>query len=328
MKRIEHLLRETIGLDAASIGSTSIQRAVRLRMRSLGLRSAEDYGSFWKRRARNGTNWSSPCRHRNLVLPRASEPFAALVRLVREEWLPAHPAGPVRLLSIPCASGEEPYSLVMALLDAGVPPERFQIEPSISALARWPRPARGVYGRNSFRGKDLAFREPLFQPVKEGYLLAPAVRNASAFPRPTCSALTSWPAGQYDFIFCRNLLIYFDRLTQQRRWTDPALACPSGVLFVGPAEQPLVLDHGFVTANLPLAFACRKAAGEPVPSRSPPRPSFQAVGSRAVAKGASRVRNTGRAQGNPLTPALSQQREKHGAAHSERRQPASRHRLR
>jgi chemotaxis protein methyltransferase WspC len=73
-----------------------------------------------------------------------------------------------------------------------------------------------VYGRNSFRGSELAFRErhfseparpPLDERVRQqvslqvGNVLDPALKARD---------------GQYDFVFCRNLLIYFDVPTQQR----------------------------------------------------------------------------------------------------------------
>src|ERR1035437_5557737 len=183
MKRFEHLLRKTIGLDAESIGSTSIQRAVRLPMRGLGLRRLEGYEQLLDR---SRAEWNELVESvivtetwfvRDPALP------AAFVRHVLEEWLPAHPAAPMRLLSIPCASGEEPYSLVMALLDAGVAPERFQIEAVDISARALARVERGVYGKNSFRGKDLAFRDRYFQPSKEGFVLDPAVRHCVRFCR-------------------------------------------------------------------------------------------------------------------------------------------------
>ena len=260
MKRFEHLLRKTIGLDAASVGPTSIQRAVRLRMRSLGLKRPEDYERLLE---------SSPAEWDELVESvivtetwffRDAEPFAAFVRFVLEEWLPAHPAAPARLLSIPCASGEEPYSLVMALLDAGVAPERFQIEAVDISARALARAERGVYGKNSFRGKDLAFRDCYFRPSQEGFVLDPAIRNCVRFHRGNLFSEDFLPGhGSYDFIFCRNLLIYFDRPTQRRAIERiERLLAPPGVLFVGPVEQPLVLNHGFVSANIPTACACRK----------------------------------------------------------------------
>src|SRR5712672_2583779 len=118
MQLIENMLRERMGLDACSIGSTLIQRTVRLRMKNLGLKKVEDYQCLLE---------TSPAEWNELVESvivtetwffRDGEPFGAMVRLVREEWIPAHPTGKLHLLSIPCSSGEEPYSLVMAMQDA------------------------------------------------------------------------------------------------------------------------------------------------------------------------------------------------------------------
>ena len=69
----------------------------------------------------------------------------------------------------------------MALLDAGVAPRAVPdraVDISARALAR---AERGVYGKNSFRGKDLAFRDRYFQPSKEGFVLDPAVRSCVRF---------------------------------------------------------------------------------------------------------------------------------------------------
>ena len=281
MIRIEHLLRRTIGLDAASVGATGIQRAVRLRMRSLGLKRPEDYEQLLQK---SRTEWNELVE--SVVVTetwffRDAEPIAAFVRLVLEQWLPAHPVAPLRLLSIPCASGEEPYSLAMALLDAGVPPDRFQIEAVDISARSLAQAHRGVYGKNSFRGKDLAFRDRYFQPSKDGFVLATAVRQCVRFSQANLLSDT-FLAGHaiYDFIFCRNLLIYFDRPTQGRALTRiQRLLAPSGVLFVGPVEQPVVLAHGFVSANLPTAFAYRKA-GHAIRRQRLARPSHRLALSR------------------------------------------------
>jgi chemotaxis protein methyltransferase WspC len=261
MKRFEHLLREMIGLDAESIGSLSIQRAIRQRMKSLGLKRPEDYEQLLEK---------SPAEWNELVESvvvtetwffRDPGLFAAFVRHVTEEWLPAHPAAPMRLLSLPCASGEEPYSLVMALLDAGVAPARFQIEAVDISARALARAERGVYGKNSFRGKDLTFRDRYFQPSAEGFVLNQAVRDCVRFHRGNLFSNAILPGrARYDVTLCCNLLIYFDRPMQRRAIEKiKRLLAPTGVLFVSPVEQPLVLNHGFVSANLPKARACRKA---------------------------------------------------------------------
>jgi chemotaxis protein methyltransferase WspC len=175
----------------------------------------------------------------------------------------------VRLLSLPCASGEEPYSLAMALRDAGVAPERFQIDAVDISARALAHAERGIYGRNSFRGQDLAFRDRYFQPSKDGFVLAPAVRRCVRFCRGNLFGDDFLPGhSSYDFIFCRNLLIYFDG-PMQRRAIDKIerLLAPAGVVFVGPVEQPLLLNHGFASANIPKAFACRKARQAVRPQR-------------------------------------------------------------
>ena len=273
MHRIEALLRKEIGLDAASIGSSLIERTIRLRMKQHGLKHIEAYRDLLG---------SSPEELRELIEAvvvtetwffRDREPFNAFVQIVRTEWLPRHSAGALRVLSVPCSSGEEPYSLAMALLDAGVPDTRFAIDAvdiSSNALAR---AERAVYGKNSFRGRDLAFRDRHFHHTKEGYVLSPSVRGTVRFQRDNILG-DGFLAGSapYDFILCRNLLIYFDRATQVLAVEKLyRLLAKDGVLFVGPAEMSLVSESGFVSANLPLSFACRKSGGESIPDPKPRR---------------------------------------------------------
>ncbi len=305
MTQIEHLLRHTIGLDAATIGSTLIQRAVRLRMKSLGLKKTDDYERLLES---NGREWNELIESVLVTETwffREREAFGALARLVVDEWLPAHPTGPLRVLSVPCSSGEEPYSLVMALLDAGVLPLRFQIDAADISARSLERARLGVYRKNSFRGKDLGFRARYFRQTREGLVLSPAIRSCVHF-HPGNLLSTDFLAGRgnYDFIFCRNLLIYFDLPTRRKALERiERLLTPSGVLFVGPSEQPLVIAHGLVSAGIPMAFACRRAddapaihAGHRQPARPQPR---RAIGATPRPNGSPRP-VAGREPSNPL----------------------------
>ncbi len=272
MQHIEAILRKGIGLDAASIGSSLIERTVRLRMKRHGLDSADDYEQMLR---------TSPEEFNELIEAivvtetwffRDREPFNAFTAIAVGEWLPKHPNDPLRILSVPCSSGEEPYSLAMCLLDAGVPQERFQIDAVDISQNALTRAARGLYGKNSFRGSDLSFRNRHFTEVKDGFALSTLVRQQVNFQRDNLlddGFLAD--SAPYDFIFCRNLLIYFDRATQVLALAKlNRLLAADGMLFVGPAELPLVAESGFASANLPHAFACRKAGGPDGPP--PPQP--------------------------------------------------------
>jgi chemotaxis protein methyltransferase WspC len=258
--RIEQLLRGRIGLDSGTIGVSSIHRLVRLRMKALGMTDQRAYESLLNQSGGEWTELLETIVVKETWFFRDGEPFQTFVRLVREQWLASQSKRPVRVLSLPCSTGEEPYSLVIALLEAGVKPEMFQVDAADISAQALAKARRALYGRNSFRGKDISFRDRYFHHTKEGYVVCPAVRSAVRFFEGNILDPNFLPGKEtYDIIFCRNLLIYFDRQTQARALKQVnRLLTPSGFLIVGAAEQPLAFENGFASANIPMAFACRK----------------------------------------------------------------------
>src|SRR5262249_13105380 len=107
---------------------------------------------------------------------------------------------------------------------------------------------------------DLVFRARYFSSVKEGFELNENIGRLVRFFSANLLEPSVWVNLEpYDFIFCRNLLIYLDRAAQQSSLDQlEKMIAPSGVLFVGAAEPAIAFEHGFVSANLPMAFACRK----------------------------------------------------------------------
>jgi len=266
-----NLLKESMGLDSASVGNTTIESAVQSRMDSLGYNQREDY---WNRLFASDDELQELIEA--VVVPetwffRDQDAFTALARLISEEWLPNHPRAVLRLLSGPCCTGEEPYSMVMALLDVGMPRDRLHIDAVDISLRALARAKRGAYGTNSFRGENLTFRDRYFERRPSGYCLPKSIREIVAFHYGNLLS-SDFRAGSapYDIIFCRNVLIYFDRDTQNKvmKGLDRLLA-PSGFLFVGPSETFLAACSGFTSINQSMSFAFRKAgvrAMEPVKS--------------------------------------------------------------
>jgi chemotaxis protein methyltransferase WspC len=182
---------------------------------------------------------------------------------------------PVRILSVPCAGGEEPYSMAMALFDAGVKASGFTIDAVDLSPACVARARAGLYGRNAFRSKDLAFRDRYFEAIdSDTYRISDAVRAQVRISQGNLLAMdTASRAGYYDMIFCRNLLIYFDKpTTVQAIARLSAMLDDDGMLFAGYAEVPSFTQHGFTPLPHRYAFALKKDA-EPAPRHaSPARP--------------------------------------------------------
>jgi chemotaxis protein methyltransferase WspC len=191
---------------------------------------------------------------------------------------------PLRVLSLPCATGEEPYSLAMALLDAGMTPPQFTIQALDISAAALQKAETAVYRQNAFRTEDRRFQLRYFTTTRDGEVLDASVRALVRFSQGNLLEMpASLRAQSFDIIFCRNLLIYFDEATQRRAVALlDALLDDAGLLFTGYAEMPVFTSQRFDTAHLPRAFALRKkstvappAARVPMSSRRemPPAPA-------------------------------------------------------
>jgi chemotaxis protein methyltransferase WspC len=266
--RFEALLKHVIGLDAASIGTQAVERAVLERCALWHGDSACDLDAYWT--ALNASAEELQMLIDAVVVPetwffRDREAFAALAGLASER-LAGRFHLPLRLLSLPCSTGEEPYSMAMALFDVGIAAGRFVIDAVDVSDRAVSHAARAVYGRNSFRGHQDGFRERYFAQSDGGWQLEPAVRDAVRFRRANLFDAALFNAEPYDFVFCRNVLIYFDRATQDRAaGVLDRLLAPDGALFVGPSETGLLSRHGMTPVKIPLAFAFRRAAPMAVP---------------------------------------------------------------
>ncbi len=265
------LLREAMGLDIATVGAATVDSAVRRRLGALGMDDPAAYLDLLEASASERQALIEA-----VVIPetwffRDREAFAALARHATTAWRPRDVDSKLRLLSVPCSSGEEPYSMAMALLDAGFPIERCHIDAvdiSAQALAR---ARHGMYRRNSFRGEDLDYRARHFSAGDDGYRIHDAVRRPVHFHQGNLLAdQLLHGAGPYDAIFCRNLLIYFDREAQDDAFTALTRRLGAdGLLFVGPSEGGLALRHGFDSLRIPLSFGFRRARTVPARVRAP-----------------------------------------------------------
>ncbi len=258
-QKIAALLEQTIGLTVTSIGDSTFQRALGSRMRVLDI---EDVSAYYEKLRISFGELRRLVEE--VVVPetwffRDQEPFLFLNDYILNSG--KDPASSTyRVLSLPCSTGEEPYSIAMTLLQAGLTPTNFFID-AVDVSERVLKLARkGVYGKNSFRTNDLSFRDNFFFKTTEGFSLRRIIRDKVRFLQGNIlqHGFTE-SLGRYDVVFCRNVLIYFNKEGQRQAINSLYnLLVPGGLLFTGHAEASLFIESRFIPVMHSKAFAFYK----------------------------------------------------------------------
>ncbi len=210
----------------------------------LARRGFETYGAyveFLRRDPRAAAEWddlASVLSNNETYFFRERAQLKALAGDIVDEFL--RRSGRVRLWSSACSSGEEPYSLAMTLLETGKVTDAqlsiraTDISPRVLDLA-----GKAFYRALSFRATEPAMIQRWFVPQGDGFTVGDRIKRLVSFGRMNLLEASRVAAeGPFDAIFCRNVLIYFDKPTQKRVVESFAKALrPGGYLFLGHAES-------------------------------------------------------------------------------------------
>jgi len=273
-QKIQQALKHSIGLNVAAVGRSNIERAVQHRMKILDLSSLEEYAA--KLTAPTGELAELI---EEVVVPetwfmRNPEAFTALAEIVRGNWFEFNMQNPLRILSVPCSTGEEAYSIAMTIADEGLNPGYYSIDAVDVSDRALSKAREGCYGKHSFRNVEGGYRERYFEKINNSFSIIGDLRKPINFQKGNLLDTSfSMLRGHYHIIFCRNLLIYFDRQTQiQSIDTLCGLLLDDGVLFLGHAEtgdhissrlQRLPHERAFAyQRRLPERLARQSANGE------------------------------------------------------------------
>lgn len=164
----------------------------------------------------------------------------------------------LRILSIACSTGEEPYSIAMTLFDLGLLPTAFTIDAFDISKNAITKAKAGIYKKNSFRGKDIDFRNRYFSEREEGlFVIKEKVkRQVNFFCYNILNPNIRLENKPYHFIFCRHLLIYLDSTSQAltleklKQWLHQ-----KGYLIVAPEETYLINKESFTHVHFPKSCA-------------------------------------------------------------------------
>ncbi|MDY3551717.1 CheR family methyltransferase [Gemmata sp. JC717] len=281
---IERTVRDRLGVDPSTLGTGALDRAVQVRMTARGIDEPALYTA------------------RLLTEPAERDALAAVLS-VSETWFfrggralfdrlagfaarRAHrSAAGVRVLSAPCSTGEEPYSLAIALLEQLGGAGAYTVDAIDVSEPNLTRASAGRYPAGSFREPGPDVRPPYFRKVGDRWEVLPHIRAAVRFFSANLTDPVFLAAERpYDLILCRNVFIYFTPEAKQRAVANlDRLLALDGRLCLTPAEADR-LPPGRFSPDGPPEFGIYRRAGSPsdvhatLPAAppAPPRPPSKA----------------------------------------------------
>jgi chemotaxis protein methyltransferase CheR len=190
---------------------------------------------------------------------REFDQIRALVDVVVPAWFKSHTA-PLRIWSAACATGEEPYTIAMALQEGGWGSHPIEVWGSDASEAALDKARAAVFRERSFRALGPELRQKYFRPVQGGFALNRDLADRVRFRWANLidTAQTADLASS-QVIFCRNVFIYFSPAAINRVVTGFAQRMPAdGNLFIGASESLLKITQEFELCEIKQAFVYRK----------------------------------------------------------------------
>ncbi len=254
--RIQQMVYEYCGINLHDGKQALVKGRLKKRLRHLSLNNFRDYLNYVEE---DDTN-----REFLLLIDILTTNKTSFFRenqhfkFIREELIPKMGNQPVKWWSAGCSSGEEPITLAMTLQEEET---RLRL-PAVKILAtdlsiEMIKTAKeGIYTQDKLEGVPGYLLSKYFDKISEPkvqYKAKEIIRKKITYGR--LNLLEPWPMkGPFQMIMCRNVMIYFDKITQQKlvsRFYN--LLEPGGYLFIGHSESVTNRDIGFKTI-IPAAY--------------------------------------------------------------------------
>ncbi|HHQ14253.1 MAG TPA: chemotaxis protein CheR [Chromatiales bacterium] len=253
-QELRELILEITGIQLADNKQAMMRRRLSRRLQELGLDNFSEYCEFLRSGNPDEREQFANAVTTNLTaFFRENHHFEYLASSLLPELIEeAHRTGKkIRIWSAGCSTGEEPYSIAMLINELCPAPRSVDIkilatDLDSSALAHC---KAGVYSLDRVEKIPAERLRRWFSRGtgrNEGLVrIRPELRELISFRR--LNLMSGWPMkGPFDVIFCRNVIIYFDKATQKRlieRYAD--ILRPGGHLFIGHSESLLNMTERF-----------------------------------------------------------------------------------
>jgi chemotaxis protein methyltransferase CheR len=262
-RMFRELLRSHCGLHFAEDLRYLLEKRVARRAEALGLNSFTSY-HYLLRRGTDGdeelARLIDDVTTNETYFMRERDQLRALVEEILPEFR-KEGAGPVNVWSAGCSSGEEPYSVVMLALEAGLTPGRdLRVYASDISRSMLHRARQGEYRESSFRSTEDYLKAKYFVEKEGVHRISDDVKRHVCFAHlnlldPARQGLL----GTMHVVLCRNVIIYFDLETKRQviQAFDAKLR-PGGYLLLGHSESLINLSTAFELRHLRHDMVYRK----------------------------------------------------------------------
>ncbi|HEY0330887.1 MAG TPA: protein-glutamate O-methyltransferase [Rhodopseudomonas sp.] len=251
-RKIANLVMETTGIVISDRKRAFISGRLGRRLRTLGLSGFGDYCRLLESDAGDAERLMlvNAITTNHTAFFREPHHFEALAANVLPSINAAQGqrGGRLRIWSAGCSTGEEPYTLAMLLCEQSAQLADWDVKILATDLDTnvVAHAAAGIYDAERVESIPGNFRKKYFTAQADGRgVMGEAVRSLISFA--PLNLLQGWPMrGPFDIIFCRNVVIYFDKPTQRRlfdRYAD--MLKPDGWLFIGHSESLLSVTDRF-----------------------------------------------------------------------------------
>lgn len=257
LKSIETLISEISGHDPEHIGKLILKKAIHKRLQALGIPSGSEYLHALKESKAETDALIEEILVKETWFFRIPTAFQYLSHWVQKKQKHYSASEKLKILSIPCSTGEEPYSIAICLLEANIPSENFLIEGRDLSKQAITISKRGVFNQKKFRKEfwplDLYFEKISQKKIK----IKTSVKEIVSFKEDNIlTPPLERDINKFDIIFFRNCLIYLNEESKKKALDNVyKMLKPEGVLFAGHAEMIDLLDKRFKPSGIKGSFA-------------------------------------------------------------------------
>jgi chemotaxis protein methyltransferase CheR len=260
-RQLRDAIRERFGIYYDDTKQFLLQSRLQTRLVKCSLSDFNAYYRFLNTHPERQNEWdelASVLSNNETYFFRERSQLEVLTKEVADESLKS--GGKLRVWSSACSTGEEPFSLAMSLLESRrIAASQIQIRATDLSPRALAKCGEGFYRELSFRATPPEVIQKYFRPFQGGFLISDDIKRMVDFSRINLlDERAVARMGPVDAIFCRNVLIYFDKPTQKRVVEAFAKALrPRGFLFLGHAESIMRLTDRYDPIVTPSAIYYR-----------------------------------------------------------------------